>query len=135
MRGRFPRRGFSLLEVVVAMAILAVALVPVFDLFGSARAVLGSSRDELELQARAVEAVTRARAAVMRGEVPPLDAAGQHVDEYLTEGVAVRVVVRAMPRRGLLALKVRVEGGGRWFELGQVVAEPGGSYLQRGAAE
>ena len=126
------RTAFSLLEVTVAMAILAVALVPVFDLFGSARTVLGTSRDELTLQARAVEAVTRATAAIRRGEVGPLDAEGTHVAEYLTEGVEVRVVTRALPRRGLLALKVRVQGSGRWFELGQVVAAPGGSYLTRG---
>lgn len=123
------RRGLSLLEVVLALAVLGLGLLPMMDLVGAARATFGQGRELLRLQSRAVEAVTRARARLVRGELRGLGPEAEHREVQEAEGMRTETVVRSIPRRGLFDVHVRVTGEDRFFELTQLVAAPGGSYL------
>lgn len=128
------RRGLSFLEILLGISILALGVLPVLDLLVGARRALSDAREVLHLESRALEVLARARATVAArlhlgtptGRVLALEGEDR--------GVRWVVRVRSLEPGVRYWLGVRTEAEGRYFELGQVISDPRGSFFRsRGA--
>ncbi len=121
MRSRY---GASLAEIVVALAILGVALLPVLDLFHGARRRLAVSAAMLRLQTMAQELLAEGRASLAGGRLLPSDGSGDEVLVRERDGLRGELRISVLPTEELLVLRVRVVGGGRAYEIFQAAHDP-----------
>jgi type II secretory pathway component PulJ len=117
------RRGFSTIEVLTALAVLAAGMAPLMSGLGTTRRSVDVGRERAALEAEVCSALGEARALL----------AARGLAEAGPEGVllerqdgdrSVRVTASAVGDRDLVLLQARADVGDRFFELDQVVADP-----------
>lgn len=127
------RRGLSLLEVVLGLAVLGVGLLPIFDILGSTRNQISRGREALDLQSVALEVLDQTRRKVT--PLPPELRSGEEVVDHLElRGYRVKRTLTYVPRKRWIHARIRVESPERFFEITSLTAEVGASFLPpRGA--
>jgi len=118
------RQGLSVLEVLVALAILAIGVVPLFQLFSTSRGVLGQSQEMLRLENAAMQVVEEGRALAHAGHFSELRPEQEELLELDEAGVRTRLVVTRLPAERLFRLAVRAEGKVRFFQATFLVSDP-----------
>jgi hypothetical protein len=127
MRG-IPRRAVTVVELLVGLAILALGVLPVFDLLGGARQRVGTSREMLVLQSQALQLLSEGRARIASGELRQLDSLGEEVLRATRDGVASELKISRIAGGRLLMLFVRAETRDRYYETYQVASDPFTSF-------
>lgn len=129
------RRGLTLTELLVAVAILAVCGLPLWSVNRQARRGGAAARELLLLRLRAIEGLEEGRTRVAAGLLAPrrVDSAeagaGSEVTPFLVAyprpGVQVEVrVVRVPDRPWLLRIVARAEDASRVYQAQDLVADP-----------
>lgn len=118
------RRGISVLELVLALAVLSLGVIPLFQLLRQSRGVVGASQRALVLEAHAMQGLAEAEALVHDGHFGGLGAAEEEVLVRDEGDVRIQLVVTRVPDWKLFQVRVRAEGPQRFFELAAVVADP-----------
>lgn len=122
------RRGLTLLEVLVAMAVLLAGAVPVLRMLSGARSRLGQSQESLRMQLLACQVFEETRVRVLRGEFTEL--AGPEEARVSREQGDLRgtaTVVRDAATWGF-ELVVTVESPTRRFAFRASVADAAASF-------
>lgn len=91
MAERAGERGFTLIEVLVALAIVGLVLGAVYRLYGTGVLAVGRGADQLQLALTAEALMERTRA--------DLDPRGAGVDGRLADGTRFRVTAQPTPPR------------------------------------
>lgn len=129
------RRGVTLLELLVALAILAAGGGAILDMLTGARGVLGSTQDMLRIQNQALQALDEAEVLVASGGLVDLGAEEEELLEAEEPGIRYAVTLRHADAPGLLELEVVATDGDRHLALTRRVAEPTVSFFAaRGGA-
>lgn len=114
------RSGISTIEIVIAGAILAAGMAPLFGGLGQSRTAMAMSRDLTLLENDVYGALGEARVRILtRGLVD-----GEPVLVRERDGRRTEVSASRVGARDLIILHARGESAGRFFELDQVVADP-----------
>lgn len=130
MRSTTPRRrAISLVEVLTAIGILAVGLVPIFQIYSSSRVSIGISQDMLQLQEAALCQLAVGRSLVRTGRMRSSDE--DLVGTEVIDGVRVTLEITPAlsPEQRYLRLEVRAETDDRYYEIHQVVSDPYATFL------
>lgn len=121
---RTRRQGVTILELLIALTILALGLLPYFDMLRGARGILGESQEMLLLENQAMQALAEARALIASGDLVALEADEEEVLEATEGGLDYEIVVRRGEDRRRFEVTVRAESDDRFFQLTQVVSDP-----------
>jgi prepilin-type N-terminal cleavage/methylation domain-containing protein len=100
-RGR-PRRGFTLLEVLGAVLVLAMLYSVLAEVAIQGLRAEGESRRRLEASLFADELLTDIEASIEAGDLPPLGVSGEEEDPYIIELEVLPIDTRALFPPGLL---------------------------------
>lgn len=125
------RRGISVLELVIALAVLTLGVIPLFQMLRQSRGVVGASRQALVLEAHAMQGLAEAEALVHDGHFSNLDPAEEEVLVREEGDVKIQLVVTRIADWKLFQVRVRAEGPQRFFELAAVVSDPLASIYDR----
>ena len=128
---RTNRRGLSVLELVLALAVLTLGIIPLFQMLRQSRGVVGASRQALVLEAHAMQGLAEAEALVHDGHFENLGGAEEEVLVRQEGDVRIQLVVTRILDWKLFQVRVRAEGPQRFFELAAVVADPLASIYDR----
>lgn len=121
------RAGVTVVEVLVAVAILAAGMFPIFTLYRGARTGIGISRAMVELQDEAHGQLAAAKVRIRTGQLRAEEVDGEVVEEATRGEVRSKVTVTSSLRLGrLLTVKVRVERKDRFYEAYEMVSDPFG---------
>ena len=131
---RTARRAVSLVEVLTAVAIVAVGIIPLFQVWQSARTSLGISRDMVVLQDEAQRLLAAGRARVRTGELRIADLQDDVVANEVQGEVRTTLTLSRFVEGRMLMLRARAESDDRFYETYQVVADPYSSF-DAGAVE
>lgn len=118
------RSGISLVEVLTAVAIVAIGIVPLFQVYRSARTSIGISRDMVVLQDEAQRLLAAGRARVRTGELRVAELEGDVVATEVQGEVRTTLTLSRFVEGRLLMLRARAETTDRFYETYQVVADP-----------
>lgn len=129
------RRGVTLLEVLVALTILGLGVVPLYDLFRGARGTLAATQDMLLLQSRALQMLAEGNALVAAGGALDLGADEEEVIETEDLGVACRLVISRAEAEAAYRIEVRATHHGRFFRIEGTAADPTASFRREDASE
>lgn len=132
---RGSRRGISVLELVLALAVLAIGIIPLFQMLRQSRGLVGASRRALVLESHAMQGLAEAEALVQDGHFESLDGAQEEVLVREEGDVRIHLVVTRFADRKLFRVRVRAEGSRRFFELVAVVSDPLASIHDREVPE
>lgn len=133
---RSPRAGVSVTEILVAVAILAAGMIPIFNIYRGARVGIGISRDLVELQEEAHGLMTAAKLRLRTGQVLAHEIDGDMVTEVTNGELSSRVTLSPSLFAGrLLTIRVRTERHDRFYEAYQVVSDPFGVIHVAGEEE
>lgn len=127
------RRAFTLVEVVVALGVMGVGLLPVIDILFQSRRVLSASRHVLALESVAVQVLEEARARVARRAHlghPGFSAGSTDTFEGERDGATWTLTITATRDPGLYDVTVRAERDGRHFEVTRCYADPWASFYR-----
>ncbi len=118
------RRGVTLAEVLVGIAVLALGLLPLAGVMRGSRGMLSDSRDMLLLESATLSALERGRARVRAGLHSDLEV-GEERDEDLGSGSHSCVLrVRRAEAHGLFELEAQAARGARFVVMQVVEADP-----------
>jgi hypothetical protein len=129
------RRGISVLELVMALAVLALGIIPLFQMLRQSRGVVGASRQALVLESHAMQGLAEAEALVHDGHFEGLASAEEEVLVREEGDVRIQLVVTRIVDWKLFQVRVRAEGPKRFFELAAVVSDPLASIYDREVPE
>jgi hypothetical protein len=122
------RRGSTIIEVLVGIAVLTLGIMPIMDIFSGARRGVGTSREMLLLQSQALQVLTEGRAIVSSGELRQLDSTGEELLEGNRNGIKTTLRISRLAGGRLLLLFVHAETADRFYESFQVVSDPFSSF-------
>lgn len=123
------RRGWSILEVLVALAVLSCGFLPLSQLLRGTRGQLGQTREMLLLERRALEALDRGAALAARGQLRDLGAKEERAFDWSTPEARQELSVTRVPGRRLLRLVARTSTGARAVTLACDAFDPLASFL------
>lgn len=123
------RQGLSLLEILVALAILGVAAGPIVGMLRGARSRLGQSQEALRMQLMAQRLFEEARLRLVRGEFSGLGSAKEEEVFLGQDELAGRVTVQRDPGTRGFVLAVEVVSSSRCFTFRAFVADTSASYM------
>lgn len=118
------RRGVSLAELLVAVAVLAMGAVPAFQMLQGARGMLAHSQEALRMQVLAGQIFEDARIRVVRGEFSGLLGPEELRVETREQDLVGTVSVQRHPESMAFELVVSVEGARHRFAFRALVADP-----------
>lgn len=129
MRGPMhARRAAAILEILMAISIFALGVLPLYDIFAGARRGIGDSREMLLLQSQAMQLMSEGRAAVSAGRLRELDSSTEDIREVERNGVMVKLRISRIAGSQLLMLFSRATKDDRYYECYQVVSDPFTSF-------
>jgi prepilin-type N-terminal cleavage/methylation domain-containing protein len=135
------RFGFSITEVLVALAVLSFGFLPLFQLLRGTRGVLGQTREMLVLERRAIEALAHGAGLAEMGKLRDLGEAEERSFDLSSpsrpseDGVRgpapesrCALTVARVAGRKLLRLTARCETRARQLTLSRELFDPLASY-------
>lgn len=122
------RRGLSLVEILVALAVLVAGAVPVLSMMSGARSQLGQSQEALRMQLMACQIFEETRVRVVRGEFAELAGPEEATVTHQQEGLRGEVMVVRDPITWGFELVVIVESPTRSFAFRGLVADAAASF-------
>lgn len=122
------RPGVSLLELLVGFAVLALGVIPLYQMFSGARARVDTSREMLRLQAEALQILGQGRNLVASGALPELDEDREELVRQEQGGITATARLSRLAGGRLVMVFARAEGFGRFYETFQVVSDPFTSF-------
>lgn len=123
-RPAHPRRGTSILEVLIALAILSCGFIPLFGLLRGSRSALAQTREMLTLERRAHEALAHAARVAGSGALRDLGLDDERSLELSDPEVHTTVTVMRVPDRRLLRLTATAEARARRVTLSRELFDP-----------
>ena len=129
------RPGVSILELLVGFAVLALGVVPLYQMFSGSRQRVDTSREMLRLQAEALQILGQGRNLVSSGALPELDEDQEELLRQERAGVVSTARLSRLAGGRLVMVFARAEGFGRFYETFQVVSDPFTSFVNAGGSE
>lgn len=124
MSAPLRRPGVTLLEILVAIAMVAVVAIPLFTVYRGTRKGVGLSREMLELQGGAMVQLALGRSLVRSGEVRGLTLDEDHVLSSVRDGITQTLTLSRFLGGRLLLVRARAERGKYFYETFQVLSDP-----------
>lgn len=122
------RLAFSLIEVLVALAVLSCGFLPLFQLLRGTRGVLGQTREMLVLERRAIEALAHGAGLAARGELREMQDGEERTLDLSTPDARCALTAARVAGRRLLRLTARCETRARELTLSREVFDPLAAY-------
>ena len=122
------KRGASLIEILVALAILSCGFLPLFNLLRGTRSALAQTRDTLLLERRAHEALAHAAGLAAQGRLRDLDEREERVFDRSDAETHTTVTVARVPLRRLFRLTATAESRARRVTLSRELFDPQAAF-------
>ncbi len=121
---RTQRSGLSILEIMVALTVLSLGVIPLFQLFSTTRGIVGQSRAALTLENLTLQAVAEVEALVALGHFDDLPPAQEEVLERSVGSVAIQMTVARQDAKRVFRVDVRATTQKQFFEVALFLVDP-----------